>query len=136
MRIKIVVNKQKELDDQGTKLVSINELDGIPDSSSESFECETLDYIRYGERQKFLHQLITKVRVGGELFIRCLEYDAVYRSIQKGLIGLKEFNELIYGGGRVSIDTLKTIIKQLEGPINITGIGYNKETCWIKGVKC
>ena len=135
-RVRLVLNKQKDYDDQGTRLVGLNELDTISDSSCEYLECEVLDYLGYDDRSKFLHTAIQKLRIGCELFIRCLEFGAVYRSLTNNTIGLEHFNQLIYGNGKRSIDTLKNLITQVQGPVNITSAGYNKETYWLRGIRC
>lgn len=135
--LKIVLYKNKDdVSSPNFFIATLSEIDSIPDSSFNSLEFGVLDYIPYEKREEMVLKVVRKLRIGGEIFIQCNEYDAIVRSVINNLIeGPKDFSVKLYSGGRLSIDSLRNIMEQVGKCTNVTNVGYSGDMCWLRATR-
>lgn len=80
---------------KSSQSIEISQLYQVPNGSIENIFCDCLDSLDFNKRQEIENELIKKIMLGGEIYLRILNYRILAQKIIKDSIDMSEINNIL-----------------------------------------
>jgi len=105
---KVYIYNQHEPSVKDTEKVHMEMISSISNGSTDIILCDCLDSVEYGERTNKTKEMLSKLKVNGEITFKTVNLDLMARSIYLDQLDLSSINNIIHSCSSIVNDEFFT----------------------------